>query len=298
MLEYAGHLNDAQIRILRARAGGARYAKIRSDLQLCHEEAVARFLVRTVLGFEPERSSFGGRHAYLSDVDMAAFKSVVSERARSMNCITKSEAVSLAFHLRQVRTHFPIDLLHGIECPRLVDRLREIYPPLEPDDETVRSICCPLDLVICRPQTLELARRMFCDSERITNFFVKFSPLFQRDSRLIWNADETQVNAMKRLKVICARGDLPLVTGLEQVPHITGMVSISGGGKVLEPIVILKILQHLRELVEFESECYFVTSANGWMTKDIWVDYAIVFSAQIPQYRLTLPPDFVTLRCY
>jgi hypothetical protein len=96
---------------------------------------------------------------------------------------------------------------------------------------------------------------------------------------------------MNRFKVICARGDLPLVSVLEQVPHITGMVSISGGGKVLEPILILKNLQHLREVAEFESECYFATSANGWMTNDIWVYYVIVFSAQISQYRLTIPPE-------
>jgi hypothetical protein len=69
------------------------------------------------------------------------------------------------------------------------------------------------------------------------------------------------------------------------------MVSISGGGKVLKPIVILKSLQNLRELAEYEDHCFFATSATGWMTKDIWIYYALVFSAQISQYRLTLPPE-------
>jgi hypothetical protein len=104
---------------------------------------------------------------------------------------------------------------------------------------------------------------MFCDSDRISAFLVKFSKLFHRDPRLIWNADETQLNAMKRFKVICQRGQLPLVTVLEQVPHVTGMVSISGGGIVLEPIVILKNLQNLRELTEYEPHSHFATSANG-----------------------------------
>jgi hypothetical protein len=67
------------------------------------------------------------------------------------------------------------------------------------------------------------------------------------------------------------------------------MVSISAGGIVLEPVVILKNLQNLRELTEYEPHCYFATSANGWMTKAIWIYYTHVFSAQISRYRLSLP---------
>jgi hypothetical protein len=47
---------------------------------------------------------------------------------------------------------------------------------------------------------------------------------------LAWNADETQLNAMTRFKVLAEVGHLPLVTALEHVPHITGMATISGGG--------------------------------------------------------------------
>jgi hypothetical protein len=44
---------------------------------------------------------------------------------------------------------------------------------------------------------LELAKRICCDDDRIANFHVRFSELLQRDPRLIWNADETQLNAAK-----------------------------------------------------------------------------------------------------
>jgi hypothetical protein len=117
-----------------------------------------------------------------------------------------------------------------------------MYPPVEPDDKTIRTICRQADLAICRPQTLEVARRTFCDYDRTANLIVKFSKLFQRDLRLIWNADETQRSAAKRFKVIYQHQQLPVVTVLEHVPHLTGMVSISGGGVVLELIVIMKSL--------------------------------------------------------
>jgi hypothetical protein len=115
---------------------------------------------------------------------------------------------------------------------------------------------------------------------------VKFSELFQRGRRLIWNADETELNAAKRFKVICQRQQFPLVTVLEHLAHLTGMISISRGGTVLEPIVSLKNFQHLRELTGYESECHFATSANGWMSMDIWIYYALVSSAQIGRDRL------------
>jgi predicted xylose isomerase-like sugar epimerase len=96
---------------------------------------------------------------------------------------------------------------------------------------------------------------------------MRYEEFFQRDWRLIWNADETQLHAMKRFKVICDQSHLPLVTAFEHVPHLTGMVSISGGRVVLAPIIILKNLQYLRELANNGTYCFFATSTNGWITR-------------------------------
>jgi hypothetical protein len=45
---------------------------------------------------------------------------------------------------------------------------------------------------------------------------------------------------MKPFKVIC---QIPLVAVLEQVTHRTGMVTITCGGVVLEPLIIVKSLE-------------------------------------------------------
>jgi hypothetical protein len=93
---------------------------------------------------------------------------------------------------------------------------------------------------------------------------------------------------MKRFKVICDQGHLLLVTVFDYVQHLTGMASIPGGGVVLAPIIILKNLQHLRELPNYDTHFLFAISTNRWMTKDLWVYNMLIFCAQISHYRLSL----------
>jgi hypothetical protein len=94
---------------------------------------------------------------------------------------------------------------------------------------------------------------------------------------------------MKRFRILCRRELLPLVTAMDVIPHLTVIISISGGGNVVKPIVILKNLQNLGELIDLEPHCLFATSVNGWTTKDLWIYYALVFSAQMSEYHLSLP---------
>jgi hypothetical protein len=183
-------LSSQQIEIFRARQAGASYAKIQSMFSLSNPTALTRCLVRTALGFFWCHYHVGGRSSYLSDVDIREFKRIISERARQINCITGSEALVLAFQLRLDRLKTGLELLTKINCRALSEKLLEFYPPQEPDDGTVRSIWHRVDLVVCRPQKNEQARRMFRDYGRIANFFVKFGTLFERDPRLIWNAGE------------------------------------------------------------------------------------------------------------
>jgi hypothetical protein len=72
---------------------------------------------------------------------------------------------------------------------------------------------------------------------------------------------------------------------MEAVPHLFGIVSMSGGGDVMPPVIILKNLQNIGDLTDLEQHCFFATSLSGWITTDLWVYYALVFSAQLSQYR-------------
>jgi hypothetical protein len=119
------------------------------------------------------------------------FQAIVSDRASQINCITKSEALTIVFDLRVCRVRSGIELQRRLKSPNLIERLLESYREREPDESELKTLTDGLHIKICRPQTLALARRYFCDRDRVANFLIKFEPLFARDPRLIWNADET-----------------------------------------------------------------------------------------------------------
>jgi hypothetical protein len=58
---------------------------------------------------------------------------------------------------------------------------------------------------------------------------------------------------------------------MDTVPCLSGIASMSGGGNVLKPIVIHKNLENAGNLSDLEPLYLFVTSHNGWVTKDLWI---------------------------
>jgi hypothetical protein len=91
--------------------------------------------------------------------------------------------------------------------------------------------------------------------------------------------------------VLCSKWKLPLVTAQTKLPHLTGFISISATGQVLKPLIILKSLKKLKTLSIFEDHCFFSTSFSGWITKDLFTYFALIFIVQISQYRMTLPEN-------
>jgi hypothetical protein len=90
--------------------------------------------------------------------------------------------------------------------------LLEWHPPCL---EWLNAIAQELGLKICLPQEIDADRRHFCDNTAISMFFVMFQVVIDgRDHRLAFNADETQLSARKRFRVLTGQGNLPLVKGL------------------------------------------------------------------------------------
>jgi hypothetical protein len=127
--------------------------------------------VRTVLGDKWDHTSQGDRPCYLSEADLLPFQMHVIKCGRAINCLTKSEAIGLAFHLRQPRLQSDDQLLHILKSDGLNTRLVQMYGPQEPEGDTIRTICHLPDLYICNSQNSELARRLFCNRDGIAAFF-------------------------------------------------------------------------------------------------------------------------------
>jgi hypothetical protein len=205
--------------------------------------------------------------------------------------LSKSDALTLTFELRQQLIRLALELLHILRLDNLGERLLKLYPEKEPGVHAINHICDRINFKIWRPYMLEFARRHYSNGERILVFLIRHEELLHCDPPLIWNARETQLNSLKRFRALCQNGILPLASTIQQLPHITELVSINADGVALDPIVVLKSLQTLGNLEDLQSHCDFTTHINGWTIKGLWTYFALAFGAQISYYRLTLPPQ-------
>jgi hypothetical protein len=204
--------------------------------------------------------------------------------------MTRTDALNLAYRLRKRRQVMAANLLQraNFEATVSADLIRDEMP----SSSWLNSIADISGLKICAPQEIEAARRSFCDVSALTMFFSKFGEVINgRDPRLVFNMNETQLSAQKKFRVPTIAGKLPLVKAQGKLPHLTGVCTISAAGTCFRPIVILKQLYQLKSLKQFENDTSFATSANGWITSDLFLMFAIDFCAQLSFYRLQLPDE-------
>ena len=281
-----GVLSDIQVDILDRRLRGTSYDDIVDEFHLSGNQALTSCIIRTVQGRNWTPGTMSGKNAFLSHIDQHLFHEIVKEAADEINCITTHEAFTQAMLLKRSRHKIAIDLLIQSNSEKLIPRLDKQE---EPSNHWLVNHCNRVGIIICRPQTLELARRLHCDTDVISKFFDDFGWLMEKDPRLLFNMDETNLNSNKFFKVLRTIDHLPLTIGLNKLPHLTGMITISAAGHVMKPVVILPKLKKIKSLLDFEDHCYFVTSSTGWVTKDLFFVFCTYFCAELSHYRMSLP---------
>jgi hypothetical protein len=281
-------LSPIQYQIITDRRQLSSSQELREKYDISSDKAAIKCIIRTAYGFLWTPGNQGGRFGYLSDLDIVLFRKMIVRHATDFDCISRPDAMSLAYQLRQRRQALAMKILEDLHFEGAVS------PDLTHKERTCSSwlneIADVLGLKICAPQELEAARRYFCDVRAITVFFTTFRDvIYGRDPRLVFNMDETQLSAKKRFRVLTVAGKLPLVKAQSKLPHLTGIVTISAGGACFRPIVILKSIKTLKSLTQFCDHTAFATSLNGWITGDLFLMFAIDFCAQLTFYRLQLP---------
>jgi hypothetical protein len=232
----------------------------------------------------------GSTDPYLSLLDLVKFRDAIIERCFELNCITRSEARILARDLAFTRRRIAAMLLQEARLELPADLL-DVSPP---SPEWMNMIAQELQVRICSPQEIDAARRHFCDHMSISMFFVTFRDVIEgRDKRLVFNMDETQLSSRKRFHVLAVNGHYPLVKAEAKLPHLTGVCTISAGGAVFRPIIILKQLKSIKSLCQFSHLASFASSSPGWITGDLFIMFALDFCAQLSLYRMSLPPELV-----
>ena len=279
-------LSEIQVDVLEAKLRGATYEQILEKFALSGPVVLAHCLRRTamVLFWVPGMKT--GPDPYLGPADERRFSSLIVDACDDVNCVTTATALALATDLQRSRIRSAMRLLLLAGCDRLAGTLGLPGPPCR---SWLHGVCERQGIRICRGEELEAARRIYCDADSITEWFVRFSLLFERDVRLMFNMDETQLNAKKRMKVLCPCERKPLVSSQGILPHMTAAVTISGGGYRVKPLVILPNKKTLKGLEDFTESVYLASSQTGWMTRNLYRFYALTFVAELSIIRLRLP---------
>ena len=282
----AGTLSKSQFDILRLKLCGASYEHILAQKLASGPCALSHCLRRTCLCLYWCPGLKTGPDPYLCAPDTEKFRELVCEACDDVNCVTTCRALHLAFDLRRERLRRAAKLLLSAGCDRLADGLGDPIPPSRP---WLNTVCSNLEIHLCRAQELEAARRIYCDFDAVTQWFVHFSDLFQRDPLLLFNMDETQLTTKKHLRVLCPEGQRPLVTAPPVSPHITAAVTVNAAGYRVRPLIILPNKKTTKTLEGFTHRAYFSSSSSGWMTKNLFRYYAMCFVAELSLIRLQYP---------
>ena len=282
------HLSRNQFNILLDKIDGMTYKNLRAKYNLSSDTVLSRVLKRTACGRYWEKGvSKGGRNKILSDLDLEEFVQVIRERENDINCISTCEARKVALYLQAQRVSKAQAILIKCGCHDLASKLKI----RDPDPSWLLKMSNQLGLSIVQSDELERMRRIACDKTAIDEFFSKNSHLLQRDKRLIFNMDETMASAKKKFKVLVTKNHRPLTVSPQKLPHITACVTIGATGYVMKPLYILPKKKTLKGLEIFNGIAYFASSSSGWMNKNLFTYWGLLFIAEMSIYRLGLPPD-------
>lgn len=125
---------------------------------------------------------------------------------------------------------------------------------------------------------------------------MRFLPLFNRDPRLIFGADETDMRPGSHFKVV-APSDRPGLTHDEVLAkHITAMCAQSAGGAAVPPFILLSQLGKLPpELAGLDTNspdvAWYGSSEKGYMTEKMFYVWTVLFLTWLTVYRATVLPD-------
>ena len=129
-------LSDRQRDIWLWRAHGMSYGDIKAEMmrryqiRLCNDEAVARSLKATALGYYWKPSTVGGCYPYLCTDDEFKLSGIIEESCAGMDSIPIWVLINQAHQTRIERTEQARTWLYRINCLKLASSIED---PLEPD---------------------------------------------------------------------------------------------------------------------------------------------------------------------
>lgn len=279
-----------QAAVWRLRAEGARYEDILAQFPMIGTHASLKTcLVRTALGLPWWPGHPGGNDPYLCSVDNTQLVTYLADHCDERNCLRTFEVLDAAQALKTLRNNSAIRLLKDLPDARTIGDEIDTQPD-QPSRTWLNSFCLDNGFTLKKATEVETVRLRAAHRDNLVGWLVNMMGYFSNvDPRLLFNADETMMSS-KRLYKAITNNDRAVVQQEPPFQHLTAMVTVNPLGVDIPLFVILSGLMNLPVYLErFAPQVWFASSANGWMTKNLFTVWAINFCHWLSFYRETLP---------
>ena len=264
------------------------------EYKITSKGTMKTLILRTAMGYEWHPGHAGGALPYLNAEKEERLVHLIEELCRDQEAPSRFEVANMALAMGQEMLVEAQSALIMRRCVVLAKNLetKAIAPTLP----WLHHFCHRHSLATTAARFVERERTLSCNRAVILEYWLRFLPLFNRDPRLIFGADETDMRPGSRFKVI-APSDTPGLTH-DEVPakHITAMCAHSAGGAAVPPFILLSQLGKLPpELAGLDTNspdvAWYGSSEKGYMTEKMFYIWALLFLTWLTGYRATVLPD-------
>ena len=286
-------LSEIQKRVFQHKKNGLSYTNIvASEPELTCNRQISCCLRRTALRLPWEPGTTSGADPYLAEEDEELLCYFIEENAADFTCLTTWEVQDSAHAIKTWRYDCAVQELLSIGCPHIAAFIPRC--PNQPSRSWINDFCLRRGLRLAKRREIEAARLQAGYFDDLSRFLLFLnSEIGDTPPELIFNADETMLSGKRQYKGVIGE-DVQVAIGSEHQDrqHMTAMATVCAGGAKVPLFLILTALQQLPESLSFTtSKCWVASSANGWMTKYLFLDYVINFCHWLTFYRLQLPRD-------
>ena len=260
-----------------------------------HNITIMTCLRRTALRLYWDLKFAGGNDGYLSETDEARLVEICQEQAAEFHPMTTFDVCVLAKALKEERQRTAKLELKSMSCPFMAAKIEtEAKPPSRP---WVNDLCQRHGIQLASRREIEQSRLRAGQFDDLKSFLDSIKGTLEDvPDPLLFNADETMLSAKRAYKCL-AGDDNPgaLAVAPQRKQHITAMVTVSYVGERIPMFLVLSNLRDLpASLARFSSRAWFGASSNGWMTRFLFLDWAICFCHWLEGYRSRLGGSFLS----
>ena len=209
-----------------------------------------------------------GDTRFLCHEDEKRLIDIIASAQHEGEPLTSNEIILHAMKLHHDQCCKAIHFLATHNHPKLAEEINSFL--MSPIREDFAPDFCARHGLLYRPGNLVDSIRIgACNRNRIAHFLIMYGSLFNRDPRLLWNADEMAIDRTSAKTYYASVENRPLVHDDWMKFHITSMIALSAG-KVAKPLLLIPVCvifpSELQDHVD-SNACDICCSSNGSMTQ-------------------------------